>query len=225
MASILVFETIEGLSVQWLELHLMPKVLRESALKKPSEFSRLDHESIKLAILSDVYILRLFKIMIFKVHLYIVFSQAWASIVCGYCLGIGIRLAGTSDDQATKTLWHYVKVFLGMNSPDNQISEYFPKNFLESSVCTLLLGLSLILAGSGDIKVLRLCRLMQAKVVTATQVASNSNTYGLEMCVAMATGILFLGGGRYSLSNDDKSIAVLLASVFPKWPINANDNR
>lgn len=65
---------------------------------------------------------------------------------------------------------------------------------------------------------------MQSKIA-ATQITSSSNTYGMEMCIAMATGILFLGGGRYSLSNDDRSIAVLLAAVFPKWPINANDNR
>jgi anaphase-promoting complex subunit 1 len=156
---------------------------------------------------------------------YILFSQAWASIVSGYCLGLGIRLAGTSDEEATETLWHYVEVFLKMSSPDCSMSEYFPKNFLESSLCTLLIGLSLILAGTGHLRVLQLCRLMQAKVASTSQITSNSNTYGMEMCVAMATGILFLGGGRYSLSNDDKSIAVLLASVFPKWPINANDNR
>jgi hypothetical protein len=47
LASILVHDDLPDLSVEWLEMNLMPKVLRESALKKPDEFSRLDHEIIK----------------------------------------------------------------------------------------------------------------------------------------------------------------------------------
>ena len=144
--------------------------------------------------------------------------------MCGYCLGLGIRFAGTSDTNVTSTLWHYTDLLLQLSSKDSKLSEYFPKNFLESCICNLLMPLALVLAGTGDIPVLRLCRFLQAKV-SATPVTTSSNTYGLEMCISMATGILFLGGGRYSLSNDDKSIAVLLASVFPKWPVNANDNR
>ena len=152
------------------------------------------------------------------------YSQAWASIVCGYCLGLGIRFAGTSDTKVKSTLWHYTNLILKISSVDSKLSEYFPKNFLESSACNLLISLALVSAGTGEVKVLRLCRYLQNRVALSP-ITSSSNTYGLEMCIAMATGILFLGGGRYSLSNDDKSIAVILASVFPKWPINASDNR
>jgi len=151
-------------------------------------------------------------------------SQAWVSIVCGYCLGLGIRFAGTSDARVKKTLSHYSNQMLEMSSADSKFNEFFPKNFLESSICTLTMSLSLVLAGTGSISVLRLCRYLQAKVGTS-QITSSSNTYGLQMCISLATGLLFLGGGRYSLSNDDRSIAVLLAAVFPKWPVNANDNR
>jgi anaphase-promoting complex subunit 1 len=156
--------------------------------------------------------------------LFLYFSQAWACIVCGYCLGLGIRFAGTSDINVTTTLWHYTDLLIQLSSKESKLSEYFPKNFLDSTICNLLMALSLVLAGTGDIPVLRLCRYLQARV-SSTQVTISSTTYGLQMCISLATGILFLGAGRYSLSNDDKSIAVLLASVFPKWPINANDNR
>lgn len=148
-------------------------------------------------------------------------------------MGLGIRYAGTSEQAVVSTLWGYTSEFLKLASLDSKgkgrrlpknISEYFPKNFLESCVCTLLMAISLVNAGTGNVKALRLCRFMQSKIAN-TQITSTSNTYGMEMCIAMATGILFLGGGRYSLSNDDRSIAVLLAAVFPKWPINANDNR
>lgn len=41
----------------------------------------------------------------------------------------------------------------------------------------------------------------------------------------MALGLLFLGGGRYTLSNNPSSIAALVISLFPKFPTHSNDNR
>lgn len=125
-----------------------------------------------------------------------------------------------------KVVWHYTKLIQKISSPQSKcnLAEYFPKNFLDSCICTLLISLALVQAGTGDIPVLRLARYLQRKIGCVTQ-TTTSNFYGLEMCVSMAIGILFLGGGRYSLSNDDRSIAVILASVFPKWPTNASDNR
>ncbi|CAG7822626.1 unnamed protein product [Allacma fusca] len=70
LASILVFDHVSEPNVMWLEDTLMPEALIEKALKQPDKNSRTDHESI---------------------------NQAWASIMCGYCLGLGIRFAGTSD--------------------------------------------------------------------------------------------------------------------------------
>jgi len=224
LASILVFKTVHCPSVTWLEGCLMPQSLLESALQQPDKQSRLDNESIKYAEY-ELICMPFVKIFILTdMLLFLHCSQAWACIVCGYCLGLGIRFAGTSDSTVTTTLWHYINSMLKLSSKESKLSEFFPKNFLESCVCNLLMSLSLVLAGTGDIPALRLARYMQAKV-SANPCSISSNTYGLEMCISMATGIIFLGGGRYSLSNDDKSIAVLLASVFPKWPVNSNDNR
>lgn len=144
--------------------------------------------------------------------------------MCGYCLGLGIRFAGTSFSDVEETIWHYVNLMLSIAFPSTHTNSYFPKNFVESTLCSMLMSLALVLAGTGDIPTLRLCRYLQRKIA-GIPVTSSNNSYGLEMCISMAIGILFLGGGRYSLCNDDKSIAVILASVFPKWPINGNDNR
>jgi hypothetical protein len=41
----------------------------------------------------------------------------------------------------------------------------------------------------------------------------------------MALGLLFLGGGRYTLSNSPSAVAALIISLFPKFPTHSNDNR
>lgn len=37
-------------------------------------------------------------------------------------------------------------------------------------------------------------------------------------------GLLFLGGGRLSLASDKYSIAMLLISLYPRWPSSPSDN-
>jgi anaphase-promoting complex subunit 1 len=41
----------------------------------------------------------------------------------------------------------------------------------------------------------------------------------------MALGLLFLGGGQYTLSTSAHSVAALLCAFFPKFPTHSNDNR
>lgn len=49
--------------------------------------------------------------------------------------------------------------------------------------------------------------------------------YGSHMARSMAIGLLFMSGGRCSLSNSNAAIALLLISCYPRWPIDSNDNR
>jgi hypothetical protein len=45
------------------------------------------------------------------------------------------------------------------------------------------------------------------------------------MATSMAIGMLFLGAGRFTLSTSDSAIAALLISFYPRYPVNAQDNR
>jgi anaphase-promoting complex subunit 1 len=49
--------------------------------------------------------------------------------------------------------------------------------------------------------------------------------YGHHMALNMAVGLLFLGGGRFSLSTSNGAIAALLCALFPRFPTVASDNR
>ena len=49
--------------------------------------------------------------------------------------------------------------------------------------------------------------------------------YGNHMCHSMATGLLFLGGGKYSLSTTPDAIGPLLCSLYTHFPLTSTDNR
>ena len=74
------------------------------------------------------------------------------------------------------------------------------------------------MAGTGNLDVLRLTRQLHCRI-------SGDVPYGSHMAVHMAIGLLFLGGGRYTLSTSGPAIAALLCSIYPRFPENSSDNR
>jgi anaphase-promoting complex subunit 1 len=53
----------------------------------------------------------------------------------------------------------------------------------------VLLSLAMVMAGSGNLKVLQLCRFLHMKT-------GGEMNYGFHLAHHMALGLLFLGGGR-----------------------------
>lgn len=71
------------------------------------------------------------------------------------------------------------------------------------------------------IQIIRICRHIRTRIGPASGVV----TYGSHLATHMALGLLFLGGGRYTLSNSPNAVAALIISLFPKFPTHSNDNR
>ena len=82
--------------------------------------------------------------------------------------------------------------------------------------------LFLVMAGTGDLDVIRLVRFLRSRVGPNKH---STVTYGSHMALHMALGLLFLGGGRYTLNTQPESVAAMLAAFFPKFPTHSNDNR
>jgi anaphase-promoting complex subunit 1 len=80
------------------------------------------------------------------------------------------------------------------------------------------LALAMVMAGTGDLECFKLLRSLRWKIGGGVE-------YGHHMCIGMAIGLLFLGGGRVSLSDSNESIAVLLAAFFPRFPTSTEDNQ
>lgn len=79
-----------------------------------------------------------------------------------------------------------------------------------------------IMAGTGDLEVLRICRFLRARVSVSPH---SVITYGSHLATHMALGLLFLGGGKYTLSTTPEAIAALIIAFYPQFPTHSNDNR
>ncbi|XP_019371655.1 PREDICTED: anaphase-promoting complex subunit 1 isoform X1 [Gavialis gangeticus] len=144
-------------------------------------------------------------------------AQARVYIIAGACLSLGFRFAGSENIAAFNCLYKFAKDFMKCLSilPTASITGHYN---LETCLSVVLLSLAMVMAGSGNLKVLQLCRFMHKKT-------GGEMNYGFHLAHHMALGLLFLGGGRYSLSTSDSSIAALLCALYPHFPVHSTDNR
>lgn len=134
-------------------------------------------------------------------------------------MALGLRYAGSADIDAYKTLLIFTKMFTSMTL--KSVAELAGKATVETCLNVIVLAFASVMAGTGDIAVLRVCRYLHSRVGPNNGVA----TYGSHLATHMALGLLFLGGGRYTLSSKPQAVAALICAFFPKFPTHSNDNR
>ncbi|XP_073484146.1 anaphase-promoting complex subunit 1 [Aquarana catesbeiana] len=142
-------------------------------------------------------------------------AQAHVYIIAGACLALGFRFAGSTNLDAFNCLCKFAKDFECLSGQAASTTGHYN---LETCLSVVLLSLSMVMAGSGNLKVLQLCRFMHKKI-------GGEMNYGFHLAHHMALGLLFLGGGRYSLSTSNSSIAALLCALYPHFPVHSTDNR
>ncbi|TPP59643.1 ANAPC1 protein [Fasciola gigantica] len=232
----------------------------------PDSNSRVDEEAIGLA------------------YLYMITGRAFA---------LGLRYAGTCHAGAASVLFDLVQSILAENWWPPGVSNgetvsvsstgiILPRPTIEFAIAHCLLALAMVLAGSGNLTVLRLVRklrtirLFRAKADQSQQPRSNPSnpssrynavpsaaaraagthqaaaaaaagsssgtiaggpvsvaavfgavlgpSFGIQMVYASIVGLLFLGGGRLTLSNTPEAAAILCISFFPILPDHSGDN-
>lgn len=75
----------------------------------------------------------------------------------------------------------------------------------------IAIAVGLVMAGTGDVPSLRRMRMIHGQ-------ASQSSRYGAHAAGHMSLGLLFLGGGRYTLGTSNAAIACMVAAFFPRFP-------
>uniref|UniRef100_A0A8C4LFD5 Anaphase promoting complex subunit 1 n=1 Tax=Equus asinus TaxID=9793 RepID=A0A8C4LFD5_EQUAS len=138
-------------------------------------------------------------------------SQAHVYIIAGACLSLGFRFAGSENLSAFNCLVRSVLVYSGFclfTGPYN----------LETCLSVVLLSLAMVMAGSGNLKVLQLCRYLHMK----TWILKNASKVCAVWLMMSALPHLFC---RYSLSTSNSSIAALLCALYPHFPAHGTDNR
>ncbi|KAG2334579.1 hypothetical protein Bca52824_005759 [Brassica carinata] len=155
--------------------------------------------------------------------------QAYVNIVTGACISLGLRFAGTRDGNARDLLYNYALYLLNEIKPVSStsgtafprgISKFVDRGTLEMCLYLVILSLSVVMAGSGDLQIFRLLRFLRSR-----NSADGHANYGTQMAVSLATGFLFLGGGMRTFSTSNGSIAMLLITLYPRLPSGPNDNR
>ena len=136
----------------------------------------------------------------------------YLNILCGLILSISICFASSGNIEAKKILLEYFDKLLGLSmmkpvNYDNKVT----LSTIRSIRDLIILGLSIIMAGSGDLDIMRRLRFLQG-------LSDKYTKYGNYMVVNMSLGFLFLGGGQQAFNNIDLfSIASLITSIYPRF--------
>ncbi|KPA83237.1 cyclosome subunit-like protein [Leptomonas pyrrhocoris] len=141
-----------------------------------------------------------------------------AHCLAGQVMAMGLRYAGTMDTQVRDVIFAELQGFLlGQIGSTKTAIPAVQRATGAYETCTLTCAsaLSLVMAGTGDLKVFTALQHLYRR----TNVA-----YGSHMAVSMSMGLLFLGSGRLTLSNNIASVAALLMAFYPQWPSDPEDN-
>uniref|UniRef100_A0A8C1K203 Anaphase-promoting complex subunit 1 n=1 Tax=Cyprinus carpio TaxID=7962 RepID=A0A8C1K203_CYPCA len=142
--------------------------------------------------------------------------QAHDYIIAGGCLAVGFRFAGSANSEAFDCLYKFARNF--MQCLTTSTATVTGQYNLQTCLSMVLLAVSMVMAGSGNLKVLQLCRFLHKRTF-------GEMNYGFHMAHHMTLGLLFLGGGRYTLSTSNSAIAALLCALYPHFPAHSTDNR
>ncbi|KAK4480701.1 hypothetical protein RD792_013783 [Penstemon davidsonii] len=157
------------------------------------------------------------------------FVQAYVNIVVGACISLGLRFAGTRDGNAQELLYKHAVYFLNEIKPvcvsngngmPKGLSLYVDHGTLETCLHLIVLSLCVVMAGSGHLQTFRLLKFLRNR-----NFADGHAYSGIQMAVSLAIGFLFLGGGMWTFSTSNSSIAALLITLYPRLPTGPNDNR
>eukprot|EP00737_Agarophyton_chilense_P002667 gb/GEZJ01003062.1/.p1 GENE.gb/GEZJ01003062.1/~~gb/GEZJ01003062.1/.p1 ORF type:complete len:897 (-),score=89.89 gb/GEZJ01003062.1/:3629-6163(-) len=145
--------------------------------------------------------------------------QARAFAIAGGCTAMALKYAGTCDPSAISVLH---EACISFKDALKQKGTYFEtlEWVLMTCLCSLSLAISIVGAGSGDLSIFRLLR-----VLRKMKVSGKSEKYGFHLATHLAIGFLFLGGGCLTFGSSNTAIAGLLCAIYPFFPRATDDNR
>ncbi|KAK8855444.1 20s cyclosome subunit (apc1) [Apiospora arundinis] len=143
------------------------------------------------------------------------------TILAGLCFAIGLRYAGSGDPGVRDLLLNYLYRFYGLCRSTPHDANFDERTVqVTGRMCLDVVALSTaaVMAGTCDIKVLRILRSLHSRNDPET-------TFGSHMAIHMAMGVLSLGCGTQTFSNSNLAIASLLVAFYPVFPDQVQDNK
>ncbi|KAL3469159.1 negative regulator of mitosis [Aspergillus californicus] len=141
------------------------------------------------------------------------------NIIAGLCFALGLRHAGSARPEVRDILLSYLDQFIRISrllatNYDGKLA----RNSVRHCQDVVALSAAAVMAGTGDLALFRRLRSLHGRVDPDTP-------YGSHMASHMAVGLLFLGGGSYTLGTSDLAVASLLCSLYPIFPTTVLDNK
>jgi anaphase-promoting complex subunit 1 len=141
------------------------------------------------------------------------------NILAGICLAIGLRFAGTASPEVCGLLVAYLDQFMRLTRlPALNYDAKLARNSVRNCQDVVGLAAAAVMAGTGDLSLLRRFRSLHGRVDADTP-------YGSHQAAHMAIGALFLGGGTHTFGTSDLAVASLLCAFYPIFPTTVLDNK
>ncbi|CCM03331.1 uncharacterized protein FIBRA_05460 [Fibroporia radiculosa] len=147
------------------------------------------------------------------------YELAYYNLLAGLCFAVALKYAGTAREEAYLLIIQHYDMFSQMaytNSPafDHRIK----RAAIRDGLNLISIALNMVMAGTGEINCLRRLRY-------AYGMYNQPIRYGTHVATHMSLGLLFLGGGRFTLGTSDAAIACMLAAFFPRFVHVSSDNK
>ena len=141
------------------------------------------------------------------------------NILAGICLAIGLRFAGAASLEVRDLLVAYLDQFIRLTRlPALNYDAKLARNSVRNCQDVVALSAAAVMAGTGDLSLLRRFRSLHGRVDAETP-------YGSHQAAHMAIGALFLGGGTHTFGTNDLAVASLLCAFYPVFPTTVLDNK
>ncbi|KAJ3036331.1 Anaphase-promoting complex subunit 1 [Rhizophlyctis rosea] len=150
--------------------------------------------------------------------------EATWSIIAGACFSIGLKFAGTGDVGIRDLLLKHLDVFIDVGASKSIDFEYpalMKKALARNCMDAVIIAVSLVMVGTGDLDVFRQVRRLHGR---EDGMPIKDFNYGNHMAAHMALGFLFLGGGRYTISQTDRAVGLLVCALLPPFPQHPTQN-
>ncbi|KAL4953349.1 negative regulator of mitosis [Aspergillus filifer] len=141
------------------------------------------------------------------------------NIIAGLCFALGLRYSGSANLDVRDILLSYLDQLIRISRlPAGNYDGKLARNSVRHCQDVVALSLAAVMAGTGDLALFRRLRSLHGRVDPDTP-------YGSHMAAHMAVGLLFLGGGSYTLGTSDLAVASLICSLYPIYPTTVLDNK
>lgn len=153
------------------------------------------------------------------------YELAYHNVIAGCCFVLGLKYAGTASHDAYNVILHFYDAVTKLVFPRTGAiyDQMIKRAALRDGLNQISLALSMVMAGTADISVMR--RIRNAYGVFQNDMYHTNFHYGVHVATMQSLGLLGLGGGRSTLGTSDAAIACMVTAFFPRAHVTPFDNK